>query len=80
MAIDPTRYERERYLIELLDTTDRMVERMAKRLEHEYHEDRETLHLILRELRGIRHDLESQPSPAPTTLSRSSAVRFSSPQ
>ena len=80
MAIDPTRYERERYLIELLDTTDRMVERMAKRLEHEYHEDRETLHLILRELREIRHDLESQPSPAPTTLSRSSAVRFSPPQ
>jgi hypothetical protein len=80
MAIDPTRYERERYLIELLDTTDRMVERMAKRLEHEYHEDRETLHLILRELREIRHDLESQPSPASTTLSRSSAVRFSPPQ
>jgi hypothetical protein len=42
--------------------------------------DRETLHLILRELREIRHDLESQPSPAPTTLSRSSAVRFSPPQ
>ena len=80
MAVNPTRHERERYLIELLDTTDRMVERVAKRLEHEYHEDQETFHLILHELREIRHDLEHHPSPMPVALSRSSAVRFSPPQ
>ena len=80
MAIDPARRERECYLIELLDTTDQMVKRIAKRLEHEYHEDQETFHLILHELREIRHDLEHHPSPMPVALSRSSAVRFSPPQ
>jgi hypothetical protein len=74
MAIDPARRERERYLIELLDTTNRMVERTVKRLEHEYHEDQETFHLILRELREIRHNLEPHPSPPTSTFA--TAVSF----
>jgi hypothetical protein len=80
MAIDPARHEHERYLLELLDTTAKTVERTIRRLDQDMTSDRETLHLILRELREIRHDLESQPSPTPVTLSRSSAVRFSPPQ
>lgn len=80
MAIDPARHEHERYLLELLGTTAKTVERTIRRLDQDMTSDRETLHLILRELCAVRHDLESQPSPTSVTLSRFSAVRFSPPQ
>ena len=56
MAIDPARHEHERYLLELLDTTAKTVERTIRRLDQDMTSDRETLHLILREIREIRHD------------------------
>ena len=51
MAIGPARHEHERYLLELLDTTAKTVERTIRRLDQDMTSDRETLHLILREFR-----------------------------
>lgn len=73
--------DRARYLLELLDTTARTVERQVARLAHAEREEKETLDLILSELRQIRRELEPPvPPPPPTTLSRSSAVQFTAPQ
>jgi hypothetical protein len=72
---DPARHERERYLIELLDTATSTVNRHARRIEQADREDLETLRLILHELKEIRRELEP-PTPPPTTRSRSSALVF----
>lgn len=72
----PDNLRRERYLIELLETTARFVERMGRRMDHEYREDVETLQLILRELKKIAHELEPPPPPAPPPLTARIAVRF----
>lgn len=61
-------HEHDRYLIELLDTTARVVERVSARMDHETREDRETLGKILHELREVRRELEPQPSPPTPTL------------
>jgi hypothetical protein len=66
---------RLRYLLEILDTLAKTLERQVKRIEQQANEDSETLHLILRELKVIAADLQP-PSPPPTTLSRFSAVQF----
>lgn len=58
--------ERARYLIELLDTTQRTVERQARRIEEQGREDRETLDLITHELKAIRRELEPPSHPTPT--------------
>jgi hypothetical protein len=78
MVHDSARRERERYLLEILDTTARVIERTTKRLEHDTKEDLETLRLILHELQGIRRELEppQPPPPPPSTISRFSAVQF----
>lgn len=63
---DPARHERDRYLLELLDSTLRTVERVTRRMDHEAREDHETLEHLLHELRRIEHDL-NPPIPPPTT-------------
>ena len=72
----------EHYLIELLETTRQTVSRMSARMNQAESEDRETLRLILSELTKIEHDIAPPPPPPPpppATLSRSSAVQFTSP-
>lgn len=69
---------RQRYLVELLETLTKAVERMTRRLAEADREDLETLRLILHELRRIADELA--PPPTPSTLSRSSAVQFTVPQ
>lgn len=70
----------EHYLIELLETTRQTVSRMSARIDQAESEDRETLRLILSELTKIEHDIAPPPPPPPpATLSRSSAVQFTSP-
>lgn len=68
--------ETARYLLELLDTMARTVERQVRRLEHESREDMETLGRVLYELREIRRVLEPPSPPPPVVLTRSIAVRF----
>jgi hypothetical protein len=74
---DPARVERERYLIELLDTTARVVERISHRLGHDAREDQETLDKILHELREIRRELQPPTPPQPSTLTAYIANVFS---
>lgn len=56
---------RDRYLTELIETTLKTIERQTHRLDHEAEEDRETLQLILRELRIIAEELEPPVPPPP---------------
>ena len=58
--------ERDRYLLELLDTTARTVERQTKRIERQDREELETLRLILRELQLIAKELALAPPPTST--------------
>jgi hypothetical protein len=76
--LDPARHEHERYQAEILETLARTVERQARRMDHDIEEDRETLRLILHELRTIAHELQPPHPPQPSTLSRFSAVHFTS--
>jgi hypothetical protein len=55
-----------RYLLELLDTTAHTIAKTIKRLDQDTREDRETLHLILRELEKIARELSPPPSSTPT--------------
>lgn len=59
-----------RYLLELLETCLKTIERQTKRLDHEAQEDRETLRLILRELTLIA-DFVAPPPPPPSNLATS---------
>jgi WD40 repeat protein len=61
----PAENERQRYLLELLDTTARTIERQTRRLKEQNREDLDTLLLVLGELRAIRQELEPSPSPIP---------------
>ena len=61
MSHDP----HNRYLLELLDTLLKAIERQTRRIEQAEHEDLETLRLILRELRRIADDLNPPPPPPP---------------
>jgi hypothetical protein len=65
-----------RYLLELIETTLKAIERITRRLDHEAEEDRETLRLIQRELKQIADDL-NPPPPPPSTITRSVANVFS---
>ena len=47
-----------RYLLELIETTLKAIERITRRLDHEAEEDRETLRLIQRELHTIAQELQ----------------------
>jgi hypothetical protein len=63
MPDDLARAEHHRFLIELLETTQRTVARQTARIEQADREDLETLHLIARELAKIAHDLAPPPPP-----------------
>ncbi|MGC1583321.1 MAG: hypothetical protein WA766_17685 [Candidatus Acidiferrales bacterium] len=54
MSHDP----HNRYLLELIETTLKVIERITRRLDHDVEEDRETLRLIQRELRTIVKELQ----------------------
>ena len=69
----PAENERQRYLLELLDTLARTIERQTKRIQHETREDLNTLLLVLGELRAIRQELE-HPAPAPPPASTSTVT------
>ena len=78
MSDDLVRREHDRYLLEVLDTTMKTVERVNARMERETREDRETLGHLLHELRKIEHDLRPPaPPPQPKTLTASIANIFS---
>ena len=64
-----------RYLLELLDTCLKAIERQTRRIEQAEHEDLETLRLILRELRRIADDL-NPPPPPPPPLNLATSVSF----
>jgi hypothetical protein len=66
-------HENVRYLLELLDTTARTIERQAHRIEQANREDIETLRLMLHELKEIRRSLE----PCPPTSTASITNLFS---
>ncbi len=58
-------HERDRYLLEVLETTLKTVERVTRRMDKEAAEDRETLGFLLHELREIEHDLHPPTPPHP---------------
>jgi hypothetical protein len=61
--------ERDRYLLEVLETTLKTVERVTRRMDKEAAEDRETLGFLLHELREIEHDLHPPtPPPSPSRI------------
>ena len=62
-------YHHDRYLLELLDTCLKAIERQVRRIEQAGHEDLETLRLVLHELRRIADDFN--PPPPPSTLATS---------
>jgi hypothetical protein len=53
LFLSPADHERQRYLLELLDTLAKTIERQVRRLEQQGQEDRETLGRILAELTVI---------------------------
>jgi hypothetical protein len=59
----------DRYLLELLDTCLKTIERQTKRIEQADREDLDTLRLIQHELHVIAQEL--QPPPPPSTLATS---------
>jgi hypothetical protein len=69
-------HENVRYLLELLDTTARTIERQAHRIEQANREDIETLRLMLHELKEIRRSLEPCPPPPPPTSTLATAITF----
>jgi hypothetical protein len=66
MSNDPAQHERDRYLLEVLDTTLKTVERVTKRMDREAAEDRQTLDHLTHELKKIEHDLR-HPAPPPNS-------------
>jgi len=70
MSRDPHNH----YLLELLDTLLKTIERQTRRLDHEAEEDRETLHLILRELKRIAQELQPPSHPPPPSNLATSIV------
>jgi hypothetical protein len=60
---------RDRYLLELIDTCLKTIERQTKRIEQADREDLDTLRLIQHELHVIAQEL--QPLPPPSTLATS---------
>jgi hypothetical protein len=60
---------RDRYLLELLDTCLKTMERQIRRIEQADREDLDTLRLIQHELHVIVQEL--QPPPPPSTLATS---------
>ena len=70
--------DRLRYLLELLDTMAKTIERQTRRLAEAAETDSETLRFILHELDVIAKELAPPPPPPPPPqpLSRFSAVRF----
>lgn len=65
----------DRYLLELLDTCLKTMERQIRRIEQADREDLETLRLIQHELHVIAKELQPPPTP-PKTLTASIAIRF----
>jgi hypothetical protein len=71
----------DRYLLELLDTCLKTIERQTRRLDHEAQEDRETLRLIQHELHTIAEELQSPPTlppPPPSNLATSISFKETS--
>jgi hypothetical protein len=54
----PEEIARERYLVELLGTTIKTVERVIRRMDNENKEDRDTLERVLTELNKLTKDTE----------------------
>lgn len=73
----PLRHERSRYLLELLDTTLRAVERQTKRLEQQDREELATLRLVLGELHRLADEIVPPPPPPPSPSTAAITIQFS---